>query len=499
VIKKLAKDMAMYLPSQFLPALTALITTPILTRLFHPAEYGYWALAVGASGFLLALAASGYASSIMRFLPAYAAKSELNVFFATLNGSLTLGILLVNFLSFGVLFLLKGFLPVELYQLLWISILLFDVQTVLTIYLVVLRTQDRSGMFSFFTLLVKYGALGFGLVLVLIFGMRIEGVVWGEVVVTAICLPVLIYLTTRGITGGVHLRLYRSADAVQFWKYAWPLNLGNMAMWALVLSDRFIIGIFRSASEVGLYSAAYNLSSKSIDILVQLFLLSMGPMIINIWESQGREAAENALAAITRVFLVVCLPAAVGLYVLSHPFMAILTDTAYQEGYRIIGYVGFSSFAYGLSQIASRGMLIAKDTWRLGINQILAAAINVGLNLMLVPRYGYVAAGITTLIGYLILFILQAHGSRAHLTWRFPFRTLWNVIIASVLMGLAVSTVYALAPIKDQPVNAGYLIFSIVAGVLVYFGAMLLLGEMTSAERNIAMNFLKRKKTAESV
>jgi O-antigen/teichoic acid export membrane protein len=59
VLRKFVKDMAIYAPSQFLPALTAFITTPILTRLFLPAEYGYWALALSVSSFLL-LAVPGF-------------------------------------------------------------------------------------------------------------------------------------------------------------------------------------------------------------------------------------------------------------------------------------------------------------------------------------------------------------------------------------------------------------------------------------------------------
>jgi O-antigen/teichoic acid export membrane protein len=52
VLKKFVKDMAIFAPSKFLPALTAFITTPILTRLFPPAEYGYWAMAASIAAFL---------------------------------------------------------------------------------------------------------------------------------------------------------------------------------------------------------------------------------------------------------------------------------------------------------------------------------------------------------------------------------------------------------------------------------------------------------------
>jgi O-antigen/teichoic acid export membrane protein len=87
VLKKFLKDLAIYAPSQFLPGLTAFITTPILTRLFPPEEYGYWALAASASGLLVVLAVSGFGSAVLRFYPAYKVAGTANIFFTTLGTS----------------------------------------------------------------------------------------------------------------------------------------------------------------------------------------------------------------------------------------------------------------------------------------------------------------------------------------------------------------------------------------------------------------------------
>ncbi len=173
---------------------------------------------------------------------------------------------------------------------------------------------------------------------------------------------------------------------------------------------------------------SYNISAKSIELLVALFLLSVSPLVYSTWESEGREATEKTLTMVTRVYLILCLPAAVGLSVLAFPFVALLTAPDYYEGSRIVGFVAFSSFAWGLSNIAMMGIAIKKQARRLGANQIVAASTHIGLQLLLVPRFGYVAAAISTLIGYTVLLVLQTLASRPHLTWRFPFSTLRNVI-----------------------------------------------------------------------
>jgi len=479
MLKTFVRDMVTYLPSKLLPALTGFITAPILTRLFLPAEYGNYALALGVSGFLFALTCSGFGASVIRFFPVYQAKSEVGVFFVILSGSVGMVITAVSMISFSALLLLRGHLPAALYPLLLISILIFIVQAIFTVFMQVVRAQERSGLYTVLELLTRYGSLGLGLLLVIVFAFQVEGLLWGELLALALALPLLLFLITRGVN--IRPGHFRSSDASQIWRYAWPLALGNMAMWGLRLSDRYIIAFFRPGSEVGLYSVAYTLSGKSIDMLVALFLLSMGPMVMNIWESQGREATEKALTMITRLFLISCLPAAAGLSLLALPFVALLTAEAYHEGYHIVGYVAFSSFASGLSQIASMGMLLKKETRRIALNLIVAALVNLGLNLALVPRFGFVAAGFTTLVGYAVLFVLQAYASRPYLTWRVPFRTLRNVLIATACMGLAVWGVCAV-PGNRGDLHLGYLFLSIFVAVIVYFTSLLLLGEANEGE-----------------
>jgi O-antigen/teichoic acid export membrane protein len=481
VLKKFLEDLLKYSPSQFLPSLTAFITTPILTRLFPPAEYGYWALALSVSSFLVALAASGFGSAVIRFYPSYEAKSTLNVFFATLGVSIGAVTTIIPGVTFLILFLLKELLPSELVQLLPLVLLIFVAQSIFTVFLSVLRAKGKSGSFTSFQLIANYGGLGIGLLLVLVWRFRVEGLLWGTFLALALTLPFLIFPSLRGV--GIHLRHFHLTDTLQIWHYAWPLTLGSVAMWGLRLSDLFIISSFRTERDVGLYSVSYNISAKSIELLVALFLLSVSPLIFSTWEGEGREATEKTLTMVTRVYLIICLPAAVGLSVLAFPFVALLTAPDYYEGSRIVGFVVFSSFAWGLSHIAMMGIAIKKKARQLGVNQIIAASTHIGLQLLLVPRFGYVASAVSTLIGYTVLFVLQTLTSRPYLTWRFPFRTLRNVIVASVIMGLATWGIYGMSADGSKG-SPAYLLLSIVVGMLTYVICLWLTGEVQAEEKH---------------
>jgi len=489
VKKTFVKDLAIYAPSQFLPALTAFITTPILTRLLAPAEYGYWAQASSIAGLLVALAVSGMGSAALRFYPTYQAKGGLDAFFATLGVSVAVVVAGVAAIGFGAVRLLADVVPSWLAPLLPLVLLIFVAQSIYTVLISVIRAQRRSGAYTVIQLLNSYGGLGLGLLLVAMVGLGVAGLLWGTLLVLLIVTPALMLLTTRGV--GVHPGRFRVADAAKVWQYAWPLTLGNVAMWGLRVSDLFIISTFRPARDVGLYSVSYNISYKSIELLVSLFLLGVSPLIYGTWETQGREATERVFTMVSRVYLLVCFPAAIGLTILALPFVQLLTAPEYYEGARIVVFVVFSSFVLGLANLAMLGLAIKQRARRLGAIQIVAAALHVVLQVLLVPRYGYVASAVSTLIGYTALLAMQAWASHRYLTWRFPFTTLRNVIVASLVMGLAAWGTYGRSGATTS-VSPSYLVLSIAVAVPVYVACLWWLGEIEDGEKRTVVTLWAR-------
>lgn len=479
MLRTFIRDLIGYFPSMALPALTGFISIPILTRIFPPSEFALWALADGLSEFLLLMGILGIGAAVIRFLPAYDEKSQTSRFLASLTVTAGIVSLVLVLASLILVLLLRGVIADKLLTLLVISILIFALQSLFRAHMPVLRAQHRSGLYTIFELTERYGSLGFGLILVIAFGLGVEGLLWGALIASALVLPTLLYVTTRNI--GFNLSDYRLADSLLLWRYAWPLALGGIAMWGLRISDRYILSLYRSVDEVGQYAVAYNISSKSIDMLVLLILFGAGPLVMNTWERHGEAAAKRSLAMISQVFIVTCLPAAVGLSLFASQFVAILTDPAYHKGYRIVGLIAFSSLVWGLSQLAGMGILIEKKTKRIAANQLIAAGVNIGLNILLIPLFGFMAAALTTLLGYIVLLALQVHTARPYLRWSFPFRTLRNSAISAALMAIVVVGVERLS--RSEPLmNPLMLIVGVILGIVSY-SAMLLVLERAEVAR----------------
>jgi peptidoglycan biosynthesis protein MviN/MurJ (putative lipid II flippase) len=139
------------------------------------------------------------------------------------------------------------------------------------------------------------------------------------------------------------------------------------------------------------------------------------------------------------------------------------------------------------------GIAIEKKARRLAANQIVATSTHIGLMLLLVPRFGYAAAAVSTLIGYSTLLGLHTLASRPYLTWRFPFNTLRNVIAASIIMGLAAGEIYGLSGAGSKA-SPAYLFLSIVVAVPTYFACLWLLGEVKKDEKHAVWQLWYRVK-----
>lgn len=478
--KRITKDLLTYLPGKALPALAAFITVPIYTRLFTPDEFGKYALAVAAVEFLMLGTMTGFGQATVRFFSAYHLRHELSRYFTVVFGSVGVITLAIALASTGILLAFTPLIPSDLSPLLWTAVILYVVGAVNATLMDVLRGQEKSRLYSIFWISQVYLGIIFGLIFVLVFGMDISGLIWGQTI--GLLLPIfpLVWITTRSIV--IRPVQFNKTDFKQLWAFALPFTIGNIAFWSLSLADRYIVEFFRGSYDVGVYSVATKISARSIQMLVGLFFLVPAPLLSRLWEERGRQATEEALTAFTRAYFLMIIPAVSGLIVVAAPLLRLLADEAYFSGYPAIWFAALASLGLGLSDLASSGCMVTNRTGLIARNQGVAAGTCLLLNLILVPTFGFIGAALSAAVSFLLLAALQAVTSARFLTWRLPLKTLWRVLIASSAM--SASVLLLLVEIRSdttlwQVIN---LLLSILVGALIYGLVLWILGEITPSQ-----------------
>jgi O-antigen/teichoic acid export membrane protein len=464
------------LPAQVAPGIVGFVSIPIVARVFPPAEYGSYCLVTATLAILTTLF-GWLPTSILRYYPAYARQERLDVFKATILRLGTIAMLTLTALYYGALLVLRTWMSARLWHLMTVGGLLFTVTCAFDLLQCVLRSKRFAGRYSTFAIWQSVTGFALGITLAVVLGFGIEGLLLGPALSIVSVLPLLwrqAMERDRPIRFG---RMDREAVRAMF-VYGVPLVVGNLAAWILGLSDRYILGVFRNSAEVGLYSLSYNIADKSLMLLIALFTMASGPLGMHIWENSGERDSSQFVSHVTRLYLLMCVPPAVGLSVLSRLVVGILGGQAYVSERGIVPFVLFGVLLFGLQQRFHYGLLFHRKTGRITMAIVIAGALNVILNLLFVPAYGYFAAAVTTLVCYGALLLLVIRFSRRLFVWNFPYRSLFNAAAASGVMGAVVHITGRHSGLT--PVATLFLCVGI--GAAVYLTILLLLGEFTSQE-----------------
>ena len=188
-------------------------------------------------------------------------------------------------------------------------------------------------------------------------------------------------------------------------RYSFPLLPNAISWWITNVSDRTLINVFLGSEFNGIYAV-----STKIPTLMTVFY-----SIFNLaWQQSAilssSDSVEDKTYFYNTIFnkLYSFLFSSGILIIATTPFIyKFLLDDSYTSGMNIVSILVLSTIFLNLGQYLG-GILLGKmDTKTNGVTTILAAIVNLIINFLLINRLGLVAAAISTLVSYILLFVLR--------------------------------------------------------------------------------------------
>ena len=78
----------------------------------------------------------------------------------------------------------------------------------------------------------------------------------------------------------------------------------------------------------------------------------------------------------------------------------------YMEGYNIIGIVLLGIILWGSTNVLGATVIMKEKTGKIFLFTSISVFLNIGLNFILIPKYGMYGAAVATLLGYALQFIM---------------------------------------------------------------------------------------------
>ena len=191
-----------------------------------------------------------------------------------------------------------------------------------------------------------------------------------------------------------------------YWKYGmWisvPLIFHVVSLGILTQSDRVLIATMRGNAEAGIYGLSYQYGIL-ISVITNAISEAWQPWFFDIYRENEIEKINMNIPQITELGCIVCL----GCIAISPEAIWILGGNAYKSGVWVVTPVALSILCqYVYSHYVNVEMYYKKNIY-ISIGTAVAAITNIILNYVFIPQYGFVAAGYTTFVSYIILMVLH--------------------------------------------------------------------------------------------
>ena len=179
------------------------------------------------------------------------------------------------------------------------------------------------------------------------------------------------------------------------WAFAWPLMVAGCLGWLLHESDRLILGYYHGSGSVGLYAAAYGLVATPFTVAAGAVAQLMTPLVFAASSRRG------ASLAVSRPMLAGMLAIGGGgvlaIWWSGDRLAGVVLAEAYRAGASgLLLWIAAGYACFGVSACFDLAAHGARRTTFLMVSCGVAAAVNVGLDLLLVPARGAEGAAVAT-------------------------------------------------------------------------------------------------------
>lgn len=479
MIKAYFKDAGILGLTEILLSLKGLILIPILAKAFGAVNYGVWAQVAVIVGMVAPLVIAGTDSAMVRFIPGekreYARKSistellyiiPLALFFAfilwvsskPLSSAFFGGAENSRFVAICGYVIFAGLVLSICRQ--W-----YRIQGKVKIYAAINITQ------SFFAVFLAVGVVIF------------KGDIFDLVILTAsaeavIAAILLIHIWRQWGFGRPDLSILK-----RFLKFGLPIMPAGYMMWILNVSDRLFIAHYGTMADIGVYAAAYAMGYMLISLFFSPIWVMYPPKAAELY-NQGNIVQLNLLFKYsTKAALALVIPAMIGLSILAKPVLSVLTTPEFLRGAQLVWLITLGYVFHMMASYFSVSLgLVYKQIWNT-ISMTIAAGVNIGLNFLLIPVLGIMGAAIATCISFGIQMVINIIIGAKHIKLDFDWRFLGKVAFSSLIMGGVVSLI--------KPVGIGYLLLTVLLGLVIYLFTMILTRAADSDEMEVLIDYFR--------
>jgi O-antigen/teichoic acid export membrane protein len=404
---KLVGDTFNYFLSKVVPGLMGFLSVATFVRMVGYEQYGRYAVAFATVSAFSAGVAGWLSQSILRFQSQHHGTAEAESF----NRAADAGLLFSASLGGCVLGLALWLTRTHSSAIVAVSVGLYVAMLVYMFEMTRLQAALDSGGVVRMETIRAVGAFAIPLVLIFASSQRhysllLLGILGGYLI------PLIVRAFHGSGRRAIAILRHPVLDRQErgflrnLWSYGWPVALWLFSQQCLVVSDRYFIQRFWGYSAAGVYASMYDVIVRSFSLLFAPITLAVHSVLMHHWNTGSRDLTRRILSQAIKLESLFFLPVLVALFFGANWTSRMVLGHAVPEAASIVVPLAIGGFLWQLALLAHKPLEILCQTKRMLVGGLVALAINVGGNYLLVPRFGFRAAAylsVASSLAYLLM------------------------------------------------------------------------------------------------
>ena len=462
-------------------AFIAYLFRMILARNLTTSEYGLFFAVLTLINLVILFARLGLNNSLVKFIPEFVVKKSpekiKNIVAAVFSINLITAIIIAV-----IIFFLADFLSVVYFKDPLASILLkiFSIVFVLIIFRDNLRSFFRAFHKMFIFSFVRFLENTLLVVFVLIlfkFNFKLLSPAFSYLLVNILLVIIFLPIALKIFPYFKYPTKLSKSLIKRVFSFGTPMLLLGIGSTVILYFDTLLLTYFKPLADVGIYNAVVPtvmlLAFFNRSVVTVIF-----PTISELWALKKTESLRKGIMLIQKYSFVVIIPFALIMFSFPTLLLKILFGSGFIQGAEalqilVIGIIFFVVASIHLNIISALGKP------KIGAKVMLIGAVfNILTNLYFIPKWGIIGAAITSLLSYILIYVLSA----IYLSKFIKLRTPWSNWLKIFSAGLAfVFLIWLLKSLINLNVFLEAAICIIISG-LAYFGILWLMKSINIKE-----------------
>lgn len=395
------KNSIIYLIGNISIRASSFLLIPLYINYLSVEDYGKLEIILVTIQILLIFMGFGIPSGIIRFYSENQKKNTLNEligtsFFISIFSMLIIGIFFIIFSYFCLYdFLIKNKFGIIIIIL---TGLIASFESLVNYSISIFRAKNKAFLYTLYSFFTTLMIIIFSILFITILHWGLLGAINARF----LGFFIIANIVTLKVINFSSLKVTRK-KIIELFSYCFPIIFAASAWFILEASDKLYLANFVGMQEVGVYALGCKLTLILMTIVVVPFQLAYSPYIFSILDNIDVKRKMSQLFTYL-IFTLIFLGHFI--VVFSRPIINFIASYEFRNAYLITIFILPSVGSIGIIYWASVQLHITKKTKFIAYILIGSAIINLLLNYVLVPKYGWVGAVIATNLSFFIASVL---------------------------------------------------------------------------------------------